>query len=205
MLGRLEEAFAEREASDLRLRAFLSDASDGVRRSMRRIEEEARRMGVLVEDPLTLARLDELPALEQGRVDLAALVQDAIADGAADVLGNADALRQVIAILVRNALVHTPAGSPLVLSSRRRGEGHRGRERGEAGAGLGLAIVAAIVAAHGGEIRAADVPGGGACFTVLLPLERARGAARRAMLAPPRRWCRVRATGGSGAGRRARP
>jgi two-component system OmpR family sensor kinase len=246
MLGRLEHAFAEREASDRRLRAFLSDAShelrtplasirgyaelfrmgaatdpDGTARSMRRIEEEARRMGVLVEDLLTLARLDELPELEKGRVDMAALVQDAAADaqavapdrrvevvvdGDADVLGNADALRQVIANLVRNALVHTPAGSSLELSTRQagaqveirvrdhgpglptdrpeelferfwRGEGHRGRERGKAGAGLGLSIVEAIVAAHGGEIRAADAPGGGACFTLLLPLERTRGAA----------------------------
>src|SRR6195952_142679 len=77
MLGRLEDAFAEREASDRRLRAFLSDAShelrtplasirgyaelfrmgaasdaEGVTRSMRRIEDEAARMGVLVEDLL---------------------------------------------------------------------------------------------------------------------------------------------------------
>jgi two-component system OmpR family sensor kinase len=44
-----------------------------------------------------------------------------------------------------------------------------GRERGRAGAGLGLAIVAAIVAAHGGRVSAADAPGGGAAFTVALP------------------------------------
>jgi two-component system OmpR family sensor kinase len=245
MLGRLENAFAEREASDRRLRAFLSDAShelrtplasirgyselfrmgaasdpDGVARSMRRIEEEARRMGVLVEDLLTLARLDELPEPEKRRVDLAALVDDAAADaqavapdrrvqvtveGEAVVLGNPDALRQVVANLVRNALVHTPAGAPLELSCRQagaqveirvrdhgpglptarpeelferfwRGEGHRGRERGRAGAGLGLSIVAAIVAAHGGEIRAEDAPGGGACFTILLALDVTRGA-----------------------------
>jgi two-component system OmpR family sensor kinase len=248
MLGRLESAFAEREASDRRLRAFLSDAShelrtplasirgyaelfrmgaandpDGVARSMRRIEDEARRMGVLVEDLLTLARLDELPELEKRRVDMAALVQDAAADaravapdrrvevvvdGHAGVRGDANALRQVIANLVRNALVHTPAGSPLELSTLQvgaqveirvrdhgsglptdrpdelferfwRGEGHRGRERGKAGAGLGLSIVAAIVAAHGGEIRAADAYGGGACFTVLLPLDLAGEPQRR--------------------------
>ena len=44
-----------------------------------------------------------------------------------------------------------------------------GRERGEAGAGLGLAIVAAIVDAHGGRAVARDAPGGGAVFEVDLP------------------------------------
>ncbi|HYZ29966.1 MAG TPA: HAMP domain-containing sensor histidine kinase, partial [Thermoleophilaceae bacterium] len=85
MLERLERAFAERKASEDRLRRFLADASHELRTplvsirgyaelfhmgaaddpealetSMRRIEEESRRMGVLVEDMLTLARLDEL-------------------------------------------------------------------------------------------------------------------------------------------------
>jgi two-component system OmpR family sensor kinase len=46
----------------------------------------------------------------------------------------------------------------------------RGRERGRAGAGLGLAIVAAIVDAHHGSVEAANAPGGGAEFVVLLPL-----------------------------------
>jgi two-component system OmpR family sensor kinase len=120
-------------------------------------------------------------------------------DGEALVLGDADGLRQVLANLVRNAVVHTPAGTPVELSTRKSGnrvelvvrdhgpglptdrppelferfwrsEGSRGRERGPAGAGLGLAIVAGIVAAHGGEVRAENVDGGGAAFTVSLPL-----------------------------------
>jgi two-component system OmpR family sensor kinase len=45
-----------------------------------------------------------------------------------------------------------------------------GRERGRAGAGLGLAIVAAIVDAHGGSVAAGNAPGGGAVFTVDLPV-----------------------------------
>jgi two-component system OmpR family sensor kinase len=44
-----------------------------------------------------------------------------------------------------------------------------GRERGRGGAGLGLAIVAAIVAAHHGEVAARDAEGGGAAFAVALP------------------------------------
>ena len=50
-----------------------------------------------------------------------------------------------------------------------------GRERGKAGAGLGLAIVAAIVDAHGGRVSAANAAGGGAQFVVELPSARARG------------------------------
>ena len=97
MLARLEGAFREREASEGRLRRFLADASHelrtplasirgyaelyrigaarepaGVEKAMRRIEDEAARMGVLVEDLLTLARLDEVRGRGQV-VDLAAL------------------------------------------------------------------------------------------------------------------------------------
>ncbi|WP_240810230.1 cell wall metabolism sensor histidine kinase WalK [Actinomadura sp. WMMA1423] len=45
-----------------------------------------------------------------------------------------------------------------------------GRSRDHGGAGLGLAIVAALVAAHDGEVRADSTPGEGATFTVVLPL-----------------------------------
>src|SRR5829696_2330374 len=161
MLARLERAFAEREASEGRLRQFLSDASHELRtplasirgyaelfrigaarseadvaKAMRRIEDEAARMGVLVEDLLVLARLDETREAVRGDVDLVQLVRDAAADaramdagrevsvradGEAMVLGDGDQLRQVLANLVRNAVVHTPAGTPLVLPSRRAG------------------------------------------------------------------------------------
>jgi two-component system OmpR family sensor kinase len=153
MLDRLERAFAQRQASEDRLRQFLADAShelrtplasirgyaelfrlgaarepDETEKAMRRIEEEAKRMGVLVEDLLTLARLDEVRDAEHGAVDLATLTRDAVDDaratapertieleasGATVVLGDADGLRQLLANLLRNALVHTPAGTPI--------------------------------------------------------------------------------------------
>ena len=43
------------------------------------------------------------------------------------------------------------------------------RQRGKSGAGLGLSIVGAVVAAHHGSVSAANAPGGGALFTVELP------------------------------------
>ena len=240
MLARLEEAFAERRASEERLRRFLADASHELRtplasirgyaelfrigaaqegaelqKAMSRIEAESARMGVLVEDLLALARLDEVRDVHREPVDLAALAADAVADagavapereitlhgdGAVVLDGDPGQLRQVLSNLVRNALVHTPAGTPIevrvgadgaegVLEVRDHGPGlpagdpaelferfwrsDPGRGRGRAGAGLGLSIVAAIVAAHGGRARAADADGGGARFTVTLPLRAA--------------------------------
>ena len=100
---------------------------------MTRIEEEAARMGVLVEDLLTLARLDEVRDRPAEAVDVAQLAEDAAADaravdparpievdtnGEAIVLGDAHQLRQVLANLLSNALVHTPAGTPIEIAVR---------------------------------------------------------------------------------------
>jgi len=75
-----------------------------------------------------------------------------------------------------------PTGNPAELFDRF-WRADPGRGRGRAGAGLGLSIVAAIVGAHGGRAEAADAPGGGARFTVRLPLrapaDAATDAARR--------------------------
>jgi two-component system, OmpR family, sensor kinase len=249
MLDRLETAFSQREASEDRLRRFIADASHELRtplasirgyaelfrmgaasdpaetaRAMQRIEEEAARMGVLVEDLLMLARLDQLPEVPHTDVDLAALARDAVDDARAtapdreidvrsepaEVLGDPHQLRQVLGNLLRNALVHTPDGTPIEVSLEREGahalltvrdhgpglptddpealferfwRAEGGRERGRAGAGLGLAIVAAIVDAHDGRVEAVNAPGGGAAFVVLLPLsassQRAPTALRR--------------------------
>ncbi len=238
MLGRLEHAFAEQEASENRLRRFLADASHELRtplasirgyaelfrlgaaqrpadleRSMQRIESEATRMGVVVEDLLTLARLDQVRELARERVDLAELAGDAVSDARASdadrtisidapkravVRGDPHMLRQVLANLLQNALVHTPPRTAIDVRVRSEGEAvelevrdhgpglpnsdpdalferfwraEKGRERGRAGSGLGLAIVAGIVAAHGGSVGAANADDGGARFTVQLPNE----------------------------------
>jgi two-component system, OmpR family, sensor kinase len=93
---------------------------------MSRIESESRRMGLLVDDLLLLARLDAQRPIEQSRVDLLALASDAVHDaqavapkrtivmevfdgpGTPEVLGDEPRLRQVLGNLVTNALQHTP-------------------------------------------------------------------------------------------------
>ncbi|OAH43511.1 ATP-binding protein [Dietzia cinnamea] len=108
-------------------------AADDTDRLMRRIESEARRMGVLVEDLLTLARMDEQRPIARDRVDLLALAADAVHDarvlapdrtvglevidgpGTPEVLGDEVRLRQVLGNLVDNALRHTPPGVPMTV------------------------------------------------------------------------------------------
>jgi len=97
-------------------------------RIMQRLESEASRMGLLVEDLLQLARLHQQRPLETRPVDLLSLAADAVQDarlvapdrridlsvapGAAFLVnGDEQRLRQVIGNLVNNALTHTPAGT----------------------------------------------------------------------------------------------
>jgi two-component system OmpR family sensor kinase len=101
-----------------------------VDRIMQRVEQEASRMGVLVEDMLLLARLDQQRPLERQTVDMLTLAADAVHDarvmapdrsidlsagaGAAFlVIGDEIRLRQVIGNLLSNALHHTPEGTPI--------------------------------------------------------------------------------------------
>jgi two-component system OmpR family sensor kinase len=183
-----------------------------VERAMERIEAEATRMGGLVESLLLLARLEELPETPLVEVDLTKLAEHAAQDtraaapdrevlvqcgGQVHVLGNPEQLRQVLANLTRNAVVHTPPATTIeilvgqengqaVVEVRDHGPGlppaagdhlferfwrpEAGRTRGRGGAGLGLAIVKAIVEGHGGEIHAYNAEDGGAVFRVTLPI-----------------------------------
>jgi two-component system OmpR family sensor kinase len=106
---------------------------DDLDRIMRRVEKEAARMGLLVEDLLLLARLDQQRPLARNPIDLLSLAADAVHDarmlapsrtislivapGAAFlVLGDEPRLRQVIGNLMSNALTHTPDGTPIEVS-----------------------------------------------------------------------------------------
>ncbi len=106
---------------------------DDLDRIMRRVEKEAARMGLLVEDLLLLARLDQQRPLARQPIDLLSLAADAVHDarllapsrtidlsvqpGAAFlVTGDEPRLRQVIGNLMSNALTHTPDGSPIEVS-----------------------------------------------------------------------------------------
>ena len=161
MLARIEEAFADRARSEERRKRFLSDASHELRtplaslrgyaelfrmgpaqnpvalkRAMARIESEAARMGALVENLLTLARLDEVPEAQHVPLNLSELAAQAVADARATApereitfedgepltaIGNPDGLRQVLANLMINALTHTPEGTPVSVQLRRAG------------------------------------------------------------------------------------
>jgi signal transduction histidine kinase len=109
---------------------------------------------------------------------------------------DADRIRQAVDNLVDNALRFAPDGSVIVLAARAAGADldievrddgpgfpasflphaferfarpDSGRSRGDGGAGLGLAIVRAIAAAHGGVATAGNKPGGGAVVRLRLP------------------------------------
>ncbi len=179
---------------------------------MGRIESEAARMRTLVEDLFLLAELDRVRPVRADRVDLSVLAADACTDAVAiapdrrvvldapepvTVRGDADHLRQAIVNLVSNAIRHTPAGTPVEVTTRS-GDGwaevgvrDRGPGLDEAGlahafdrfwqadparvgtsSGLGLSIVAGIAAEHGGTVAVANAADGGARFTIRLPVDR---------------------------------
>ncbi len=161
MLAQIQSAFKATEASEAaarqseaNMRRFVADASHELRTPlttirgfaelyrqgattdpalfMARIETEAQRMGLLVEDLLMLARLDAQRPLERGQVDLLALASDAVhnaravaaatapenprpialeirsGEGTLEIEGDAERLRQVLGNLLNNALTHTP-------------------------------------------------------------------------------------------------
>ena len=233
----------EARASEGRMRRFVADAShelrtpltsirgfaelfrqgaasepDQLAQVLRRIEDEAARMGLLVEDLLLLARLDQARPLQQEPVDLLSVAADVVhaaqavhatthavllradAGGGPPVVDGDDArLHQVVTNLVGNAVAHTPSGTTVEVGVRRdagqvvvevrddgpglapevadrvferfyRADAARTRAGSvTAGSGLGLSIVAAIVAAHRGSVELVSSPGAGATFVVRLP------------------------------------
>ena len=191
MLGQIEGAFREREQSEERLRRFLSDASHELRTplasirgyaeifrlgpgqdpaklgtAMRRIEDEAARMGGLVDDLLTLARLDEVREPVREPVDFATAAAVACADAraaapdreitldagdGAEVEGDPHQLRQVVSNLLRNALQHTPPGTPVEVTVA--AEGGRAAGPGVLRPGHGRGARRARVCPHARRLR----------------------------------------------------
>ncbi|UBH24613.1 HAMP domain-containing histidine kinase [Micrococcus porci] len=161
MLAHIETAFRDKEASEDKMRRFVQDAShelrtplvtirgfselyrhggitreEDVAAAMGRIESEAGRMHRLVEDLLTLARLDEQRPLEHEPVDLLVLGMDSMMDasvnapdrkvslvgldggpaGSAPLMGDENRMRQVVVNLMTNALRYTPEGTPIEIA-----------------------------------------------------------------------------------------
>ncbi len=170
--------------------------------------EEAERMSRLINNLLTLARADAGRPTRAVPVPVAPLVADicrqvrslaphrAIACAAAGevALADPDALRQILLILLDNAIRHTPAGTAIGVTTAARGATVALTVRDDGpgvppevrpllferfyradsartgdGAGLGLPIARALVEAQGGTIAVESAPGQGSAFTVTLP------------------------------------
>ena len=151
LLDNVDSALAHRADSDLRMRQFLTDASHELRTplaaiqgyaeltrqdsstlpptteyALARIESEARRMALLVDELLLLSRLGEGEDLQNEDVDLADLVINAVNDAAVAapthhwikdlpdepvwIRGDHDRLHQLVSNLLTNARLHTPPG-----------------------------------------------------------------------------------------------
>lgn len=163
MLDNVESALHARQESETQVRQFVADASHELRtplasirgyaeltrresepvpptvtHAIGRVESEALRMQVLVEDLLLLARLDAGRPLEREPVDLSLLAVNAVSDAHAaspdhdweldlpeepvEVPGDQARLHQILANLLANARTHTPSGTTVVTRVRPEGE-----------------------------------------------------------------------------------
>ncbi|HUJ08200.1 MAG TPA: HAMP domain-containing sensor histidine kinase [Streptosporangiaceae bacterium] len=138
VVGEAAGAVGATDAADV---AGAADSDDGgldraeLDRIIERVEQEATRMGVLVDDMLLLARLDQQRPPDFRTVDLLAIAADALHDArviaptrtinltvgtpdAALVIGDEVSLRQVVGNLMSNAMTHTPDGTPIDITIR---------------------------------------------------------------------------------------
>lgn len=237
LLDHVGAALNARHESETRVRQFVADASHELRtplasirgyaelsrkerdpvppavsHALSRVESEATRMSLLVDDLLLLARLDAGRPLDREPVDLTHLVVDAVSDAHAAspahtwrldvpeesvmVEGDSARLHQVVANLLANARTHTPDGTTVLASVQRAGQhatlsvedngpgvpdalqpnvfqrfarGDSSRSRAAGSTGLGLSIVSAVAAAHGGRVALESRPGR-TRFSVELPV-----------------------------------
>jgi two-component system, OmpR family, sensor kinase len=154
MLNRIQQSFGARLRSEEKVRQFAADASHELRtplttirgyaelyranalgpdelpNAMRRIEQEAERMSMLVAELLELARLDRPSSLDLSETDLTVLAKDAVADahavepdrevrtcvpGSLVITADEPRIRQVFANLLANVRTHTPPGTPATI------------------------------------------------------------------------------------------
>lgn len=236
MLGRIQGAVDEQAKSEDRLRRFVADASHELRTpvttiqgyaelyrfgglpsgpslddAMRRTEQEAKRMGRLVEDMLQLAKLDQERPLVHEQVDVAQILRDAGADARvtapertitidvdSDLLvsGDEDQIRQIVANILGNALVHTQSDAAIHIRSEAStdhvvvaiSDGGQGMSAGEAeriterfyradpsrsrvigGSGLGMAITDSMIHAHNGTLTVQSSEGDGTTIEFRIP------------------------------------
>jgi two-component system OmpR family sensor kinase len=162
MLARIQHSFSARLRSEQKVRQFAADASHELRtplttirgyaelyranalgpeelpNAMRRIEQEAERMSMLVAELLELARLDRPSSLDLSETDLTVLAKDAVADARAVepdreltaavprslvVTADEPRIRQVLANLLGNVRAHTPPGTPATVRLYAEGSG----------------------------------------------------------------------------------
>jgi signal transduction histidine kinase len=162
MLARIQHSFSARLRSEQKIRQFAADASHELRtplttirgyaelyranalgpnelpNAMRRIEQEAERMSMLVAELLELARLDRPSSLDLSETDLTVLAKDAVADARAVepgrelstavprslvVTADEPRIRQVLANLLGNVRAHTPPGTPAAVRLYAKGNG----------------------------------------------------------------------------------
>lgn len=200
--------------SNVDLAAKLGDADPQFRtQALADIQAAAERMARMITQLLILARADSGIAMQQQPVRLRDVVEAACRDeermvedvqfdpGSHDQLdavvvrGSSDHLRQVLLILLDNAVKYTPTGGqvrvrsgiddgwarvsvidtgvgidpqdlPYVFDRFYRGS----RTKGATGTGLGLAIAQWVAAQHGGRIEVESTPAKGSRFTLLLPV-----------------------------------
>ncbi len=235
LLSAVETQFAARLESEARLRQFLADASHELRTpltsirgyaelarmqraageahddNLSRIESEGTRMSRLVEDLLMLARGDRSGEPVNELIDVAELVDDAVAGTRAafpdrqidvesaaglHVVGDRDQLLRAVRNLLTNAAVHTASERRILATSRLQGDSvviqiidggpglppdeaahvferfwraDKARTRARGGSGLGMSIVASIVAANNGAVYFDSSVENGSTATIVLP------------------------------------
>lgn len=191
------------------LRRNGSVAGGEMREALEDVNAEAQRMSRLVDQLLALARADAGQQLARAPVRLDELVRavhreaQARAEGVAvqleaadpvEVVGDPDALKQLLLILADNGIKYTPAGGTVGLSLRfHRGEAvlavadtgvgiakvelphiferfyRSAAARASGGSGLGLSIAQWIAGEHDARIEVDSTPGAGSTFTVRIP------------------------------------